>query len=135
MLLVIAITKRNLHQRQNCRVTLLAALEREQVIVSATLTRGKLTTCERPRAINRAATGFGIKKLARFAEDGILFAAQNLLALPGCGETLFGDGVINREMSRQAFDVARRDLHALVDRAAVRRTARTVVVTSFGWFS
>jgi hypothetical protein len=86
------------------------------------------------REIDSALARLRIEKLARLAEDRIGFSPQNLLILPGCGEAFLGRSKIHPEVIRQAFDVAPGNLNALVDRATIRRTFRTVVVTSFGFF-
>src|SRR5262245_55954384 len=128
--LFVSIAKSNLHERQGRGVILLTALKGEQVIVRATLARRKFPTRQRPPVVNRAPTRFRIEEPARLAENRIFFAAQNLLALPGFSEALFCGGIVNREMARQTLDVTRRHPHALVNRATVRGTTRTVVVTS-----
>jgi len=109
---------------------LLAALKCQQVVVGAAGARGKFATDLWAREIDGALARLRVEKPAGLAENRICLSPQNLLAFPGCGETLLGSRKIHIEMIRQAFDVALGNLNALVDRATIRRTLRTIVVAS-----
>ena len=128
--LFLAVSKGDLHQRHYGVIPLLAAFKCQQVVIGAARARRKFATDLRAREIDSALARLRIEKLAGLAEDRIGFSPQNLLAFPGGGETLLGRRKIYTEVIRQAFDVALGNLNALVDRATIRRTLRTVVVIS-----
>ena len=109
---------------------MLAALKCQQIVIGAARARRKFATDLRAREIDSALARLRIEKLAGLAEDRIGLSPQNLLAFPGGGETLLGRRKIYAKVIRQAFDVALGNLNALVDRATIRRTFRTVVITS-----
>jgi hypothetical protein len=127
---LIAIPKSNLHQGQNSIIALLAAFELQQVIVRTAFARGKLPARERSRVVDRALTFDWIEKFAGLAEYRIFFAPEYSLALPCSGESLFRRRKVDGKMSRQPLHVTRSNLHAVVDRTAIRRTLTTVVITS-----
>ena len=58
------VPKRNLHQRQHGSIILLTAFKSQQVIIRATLARGKLATGQGPRVVNRAATRASVEERA-----------------------------------------------------------------------
>ena len=124
------VSKGDLHQRHYGVIPLLAAFKCQQVVIGAARARGKFATDLRAREIDSALARLRIEKLAGLAEDRIGFSPQDLLTLPGCAEAPLGSRKIYPEVIRQAFDVAFGNLNALVDRATIRRTFRTVVVTS-----
>jgi hypothetical protein len=130
----VTVSKSNLHQRQNSIIALLAAFKLQQVIVSAALARRKLPAGKWPRIVDRTHTFDGIEKLAGFTENRIGFAPENALALPGRRETFLRGLEIHCKVPGQSLDITRGDLHALVDRTAIARTLRAVVVTSLSFW-
>src|SRR2546425_1058800 len=130
-----AVAKCDLHQGHDRIVTLLNSLKLQHVVVSATDARRKFAADQRPRMIDRATAGGRIKKSAGFAENRIGFAPQNLLALPGSSELFLRRLKLDTKMLRQLLDVARGNLHSIVDRATVCRTPGTIVVASFSFGS
>jgi hypothetical protein len=131
--LLIAVSKRNLHERYYRIIALLDPLELQHVVVGATDPIRKVPANQRSRVIDRALARGGIKEFARFAENRVGLSPQYLLALPGGCEFSLSRFNVNAEVARQAFDVALCHLHSIVDRTAVRRTFRAVVITSFGF--
>src|SRR6266850_4088125 len=132
---LMAVAKCNLHQRHDRIVALLALLKGKEVIVSAPGAPRKFAADQRPRMIDRAAAGIRIKELAGLAENRIGLAPQYLLALPGSSELFLRLLNFDTKMFRQPFDVARGNLHSIVDRATVGRTLSTIVVASFSFGS
>ena len=126
--LLLPIAKCDLHHRNGVGIVLLFALKTKQVVIRAALRKGKLTTNCRSRIVDRAAAGFRMEELTRLAKKHILLPPQHPFLLENFrvarGRNLFGDA----EVSREPANVARRDLHAFVDRAAVGRTVTTIVI-------
>ena len=130
-----AVAKCDLHQWYDGIVALLDSFKGKQVIVSATGASREFAADQRPRMIDRATARSRIKELAGLAENRIGFAPQYLLALPGSRELFLRLLNFDAKVFRQPFDVARRNLNSIVDRAAVSRTLSTVVVASFSFVS
>src|SRR6267143_1890076 len=130
-----AVAKCDLHQWYDCIVALLDSFKGKQVIVSATGASREFAADQRPRMIDRATARIRIKELAGFAENRIGFAPQYLLALPGSSELFLRLLNFDTKMFRQPFDVARGNLHSIVDRATVCRTPSAIVVASFSFGS
>jgi hypothetical protein len=90
--------------------------------------------------IDRAASRRWIEKFAGLAENRISLAAKYPLSLPTGSESVLCRLNIEMEMFCQPFDVARRNLYSIVNRATISRTLVTIVVASlcFGschpWF-
>ena len=127
--LLVSVAKGNLHQRQNGVVALLRALECQQVIIRAARAGREFTTDGWTAIVNRAATRRRIKKLTSLAKNRVGLPSQNLLALPGGCKAALRSFEVDIEVIGQPSNIALGHLHALVNRAAVRRTFRTVIVT------
>jgi hypothetical protein len=131
--LLIAVSKCNLHEWYYRIIALLDAFELQHVVVSATRPGREVAANQRARVIDGATARGRVKKLTSFAKDRVSLSPQYLLALPGGCEFSLSRFNINTEVIRQAFDVALGNLHSIVDRTAVRRTFRTIVITPFGF--
>src|SRR5881227_3913071 len=81
-LLLHIVAKRDLHERHDRLVRLLAALELEQIIISTARARRILATDCGARVIDRTAARLRVEKLASLAEDRIGLAPQHRLILP-----------------------------------------------------
>src|SRR5437762_14306182 len=80
--LLLTVAKSDLHQRQNRVVTLLRALERQQVIIRATGAGRELATYFRPAVVYGAPALDRIENLAGLSEDRVGLAPQYLFPLP-----------------------------------------------------
>src|SRR5258708_4166483 len=92
---------------------------------------GESAADARPPVIDRAAARFGIEELACHAEYRILLASQNSFILVHLCMTLGRHLFANAKVFCQPFQVAFINLHAIVDRTAIRRAFRAVEIAAF----
>jgi hypothetical protein len=126
--LFLAVAESDLNQRNNCHIILVNAFELQKIVISTALVLGILLADFRSRMVDRALPRIRIQKVAGLAKDRIGFLAQNAFAAIGLGKALDRGAIIDIEMFCQPFDIAPRNLYALVHRTAIRRTVRAVVV-------
>src|SRR5215213_1370023 len=128
--LLLDLAEGDLDERDDGRVVLLPALELQEVVIGAARAIRVRAADRGARVVDRAAARLLIQEHARLLEDHVLAAAQHPLAARPLDlrVTLLGRLRRQAEMFRQAFEVAPRDLYALVDRAAVGRALGAVEI-------
>ena len=132
--LFIAVSKGYLYQRQDGLIALLRTLEGQQIIICASCAVRKFAADGRPPLVDRAATRRRIEKLTSFPKDGVGLSLQNVFALPGCRETALCSFNIDPKIVGEPVYITLGYLNSLIDRAAVGRTLRAVVVAWLGCF-
>ena len=126
------VLKCNLHERYHVRVVLLLAFEFYQIVVSAARSRGEFATHERPRVIDCALSRLLVQEHAGLSKQFIGLATKYAFLIEDFGEALRGNFRRESKIGRQPADVARRNLHAIVNRAAIRDAFVAVILQSFG---
>jgi hypothetical protein len=127
-LLLLSVTKSDLDDGEGVGIVLLFALEPEQVVIRAPRRNGKFAANRGACVIDAAAARFGIDELARLAKQRILLAPQHSLFLINLRVTRSSHFFRHAEVTRKPPNVARRHLHALVDRTTVGRTINAIVI-------
>jgi hypothetical protein len=127
-LLLLHLTKLNLHDRDNVFVGLLPALKLKKVVICATRAAGIFPTDAGASVIDLATACLLIQEHACLGVNNVFNALENALALPHLCVPALGRLEIYAEIFGEAVDVPLVDLDALVDRAAVCGALVAIVV-------
>ena len=129
---LLIVLKRNLHEGYHVRVVLLLAFEFYQIVVSAARSRGEFATHEGPRVIDCALARVLVQEHAGLSKQSIDLAPKYAFLIKDLGKSLPGNFRRETKIGRQPADVARRNLHSIVNRAAIRDALVAVILQSPG---